>query len=94
MKQRRASFDQVAKLYDAYRPGYPDELVQFVITASRLPPAGRILEIGCGTGIATRKFASLGYSLIADLIEIHGGLIERPCVAHAFVAQRREDYQD
>ena len=63
-KQRRASFDRVAERYDSYRPGYPDELVEFVLSSSQLPPAGRILEIGCGTGIATRKFASLGYSMV------------------------------
>jgi len=63
-KQHRASFDQIAGLYDTYRPGYPDELVQFVISASQVSPSGRILEIGCGTGAATRLFAARGYEMV------------------------------
>lgn len=63
-KQHRASFDQVAEQYDTYRPGYPDELVQFVLTAGQVPPAGRILEIGSGTGAATRLFAARGYEMV------------------------------
>ncbi len=63
-KQHRASFDQVAHQYDAYRPGYPDELVQFIISTSQIPPGGRILEIGCGTGAATRLFAARGYEMV------------------------------
>ncbi|RPI82671.1 MAG: class I SAM-dependent methyltransferase [Chloroflexi bacterium] len=62
--QNRASFDKVAELYDAYRPSYPNELVQFVISTSRLPANGQILEIGCGTGTATRLFAARGYTMV------------------------------
>jgi SAM-dependent methyltransferase len=63
-KQNRSSFNRVAEMYEAYRPGYPAAMVEFIVDASRLPPDGRILEIGCGTGIATRLFAALGYSMV------------------------------
>lgn len=63
-KQHRASFDQVAGLYDTFRPGYPDELIEFIISASQIPPGGRILEIGSGTGLATRPFAARGYEMV------------------------------
>ncbi|RPI31208.1 MAG: class I SAM-dependent methyltransferase [Chloroflexota bacterium] len=63
-QRNRISFDQVAELYDTYRPSYPAELVQFVVSASRMPADARILEIGCGTGIATRLFAAPGYSMV------------------------------
>jgi tRNA1(Val) A37 N6-methylase TrmN6 len=57
------SFDTVARLYDEYRPDYPQELVESTIALSRLPECGRILEIGCGTGKATCLFASRGYAI-------------------------------
>lgn len=57
-------FDAVAELYDLYRPGYPDEVIEQIIADSGLPKGGRILEIGCGTGIATLLFAQRGYSIL------------------------------
>jgi len=57
------SFDTVANLYEEYRPDYPPELVDSVVTQSRLPENGQILEIGSGTGKATRLFARRGYSI-------------------------------
>ena len=62
-KKDSQSFDTVAGLYDRYRPEYPLELVDSVISLSRLPEGGRILEIGSGTGKATRLFASRGYAI-------------------------------
>ena len=57
----RASFDRVASLYDEARPGYPEALFEDVVTLSRIPAGGRMLEIGCGTGKATEPFARRGY---------------------------------
>lgn len=51
------SFGTDAGRYDRARPRYPAELVDRVIAASR----GReIVDVGCGTGIAARLFASAG----------------------------------
>jgi SAM-dependent methyltransferase len=58
------SFDGVADLYDAYRPSYPAELIEDIISISAILPGGRILEIGCGTGKATILFAQRGYSIL------------------------------
>lgn len=44
----RRIFDEDAARYDRARPGYPAELF------SRIPRGSRVLEIGCGTGQATR----------------------------------------
>ena len=59
----RETFNQSADLYDRARPGYPDALVDDVITLSEIPKQGRTLEIGCATGKATELFASRGYSM-------------------------------
>jgi SAM-dependent methyltransferase len=69
------SFDTVASLYDTYRPGYPVELIEDIIDISGIQPEGRILEIGCGTGKATRLFAQRGYTMLClepgqNLIEV------------------------
>ena len=51
------SFGTDAERYDRARPRYPAELVDRVIAAS----GGReVLDVGCGTGIAARLFASAG----------------------------------
>jgi len=60
----RATFTSVAREYDAVRPGYPEALFEDAIALSGLPPRGRCLEIGCGTGQATLPFARRGYQLL------------------------------
>ena len=62
-KKDSQSFDTVAGLYDEYRPDYPQELIDSMIALSRLPKEGSILEIGSGTGKATRLFARRGYAV-------------------------------
>ena len=71
----KTTFNTAATLYEEVRPGYPAELVQDVIDLSGLRSHGRILEIGCGTGKATRSFAERRYELVcldigADLIAV------------------------
>jgi SAM-dependent methyltransferase len=60
----RITFDQAARLYDRARPGYPAALFDDVVALSGIPPGGRILEIGCGTGQATLPFARRGYRIL------------------------------
>ena len=60
----RTTFDQAASLYDEVRPGYPDQLFDDIVSLSGIPAAGRILEIGCGTGQATVPFARRGYRIL------------------------------
>jgi SAM-dependent methyltransferase len=59
----RTTFDEEALLYDRARPGYPEALFEDVVVLSGIPPGGRILEIGCGTGQATLPFARRGYRI-------------------------------
>lgn len=61
---RKIVFDQLARDYDEVRPGYPQELIDDIISISGIPEDGRILEIGCGTGQATIPFAKRGYYMI------------------------------
>ncbi|MFE3449822.1 class I SAM-dependent methyltransferase [Nonomuraea sp. NPDC059194] len=55
----RRIFDEDALLYDRARPGYPAELF------TRIPVGSRVLEIGCGTGQATRGLLARGCRVTA-----------------------------
>jgi SAM-dependent methyltransferase len=46
------------------RPGYPEELFDDVVSLSGIPPGGRVLEVGCGTGQATLPFARRDYRVL------------------------------
>ncbi len=61
----RAVFGEDADLYDRARPGYPDQLFTDLAGLADLGPRSRVLEIGCGTGQATRPLARLGLDVVA-----------------------------
>lgn len=63
--EQRLSFDAAADLYDTYRADYPSQLAEDLLTTANVTNGDRILEIGCGTGIATVHFAPYGFSLLA-----------------------------
>lgn len=62
-KPLRELFDTNAENYDKFRPGYPDEVFDTIIRKSNLSEDAKILEIGCGTGQASKYFAKLGFDL-------------------------------
>jgi SAM-dependent methyltransferase len=63
---RALSFDAVAELYDTSRPGYPPALFDAVEEAAGLPLAGaRVVDVGAGTGIATRSLLARGARVTA-----------------------------
>ncbi|MBA2454404.1 MAG: methyltransferase domain-containing protein, partial [Chloroflexia bacterium] len=59
----RSMFNRDALLYDEARPDYPEELFDDIVALSDIPDGGRILGLGCGTGIATVPFARRGYRI-------------------------------
>jgi SAM-dependent methyltransferase len=58
-------FNEVPDLYDRVRPGYPDELFADLVTITGMDERSSVLEVGCGTGQATRSLAELGCSVTA-----------------------------
>jgi SAM-dependent methyltransferase len=58
-------FGEVADDYDALRPGYPDALFDHVMLFGALDAGDRALEVGAGTGKATRSFLERGLSIHA-----------------------------
>lgn len=63
--RRAESFDEVAELYAAARPTYPEALVTDLIRLSGLERTHNALEIGAGTGQLTTALAERGISLVA-----------------------------
>ncbi|WP_033293524.1 class I SAM-dependent methyltransferase [Amycolatopsis jejuensis] len=76
MSDRALSFGAVASAYERFRPGYPAEFAAAVLAyAGR--PVRTALEIGAGTGKATRLFASRGIAVTAT--EPDGAMLAELC---------------
>ena len=56
-RQVAESFGADAERYDRARPGYPLAMVDRSVAAS---PGRDVLDVGCGTGIASRLFQAAG----------------------------------
>lgn len=56
-------FGEIAELYERRRPGYPDQLFTDVLAAAGPPPT--VLEVGAGTGKATRQLTAAGATVTA-----------------------------
>jgi SAM-dependent methyltransferase len=59
-----ARFTGLAELYAQARPGYPPEAVDFVLATCHLGSGSVLVDVGCGTGISSRLFASRGLRVI------------------------------
>jgi SAM-dependent methyltransferase len=65
MPRRPDSFNEVAALYDAARPRYPDTILDDLVALTGIQPGDRVLEIGCGTGQITVPLADRGLCITA-----------------------------
>lgn len=61
---RALAFGSAAEQYERFRPGYPDALVDAVLQYTGRPLRSA-LEVGAGTGKATRPFAARGIAVTA-----------------------------
>lgn len=60
--QRSMLFGQHAEAYDRFRPTYPDAVIDELLGPT---PAGLdVLDVGCGTGIASRQIAHGGANVL------------------------------
>ena len=58
-------FNDVPELYDRVRPGYPGALFADLAGITGIDEKASVLEVGCGSGQATRSLAALGCSVTA-----------------------------
>jgi len=79
-RARAGSFGDDAGQYDRTRPTYPDTMVDFLLQDD----PKTVLDVGCGTGIASRLFMARGCEVLglepdermADLARTYGELVE------------------
>jgi SAM-dependent methyltransferase len=60
-RARADSFGAAAQLYDARRPRYPDQLIDDLLSRG----AQTVLDVGAGTGIASRQLLDKGADVLA-----------------------------
>jgi SAM-dependent methyltransferase len=90
--QRKDWYSPVALAYDRVRPRYPQQLLDRLVV---LPERAQILEIGCGTGIATVALAERGYSMIAiDASLEMCAVARRNCAAYPQVEIHHALFED
>ncbi len=59
-RERAESFGAIAERYDRARPSYPPGLIDFLVAGG----CPRVLDVGCGTGIAAVLFAARGCAVV------------------------------
>ena len=77
-RERSKLFDEEAERYDRCRPTYPDALIDDLLGPT--PEGLDVLDVGCGTGIASRLMAERGASVLgvevaprmAEIARSHG----------------------
>ena len=75
-QERSKLFGQQAEAYDRFRPTYPDAVIDELL--GPVPADLDVLDVGCGTGIASRQMAQrgakvLGVELASQMAEIARG---------------------
>lgn len=80
-RSRRASFEEVAELYDSARPVYPHAVFDDLVELANLSPGARILEVGPGTGKATLPLAERGFEIVGVELGADLGAIAREKLA-------------
>jgi ubiquinone/menaquinone biosynthesis C-methylase UbiE len=92
--RQRTLFDGVAQLYEATRPGYPAEIVEFLAATGGVGRGSSVLEVGCGTGQLTARLAEYGFDLTA--IDIGQAMIAaaRQRLADAAISFQVSSFED
>lgn len=62
-RDQRTVFGTDPQTYDRVRPGYPPAMLDTVSAVTGIRPGNRVLEVGAGTGKATRAMAERGWQV-------------------------------
>ena len=74
MENILSPYQNIAQIYDAIRPEYPRELLDNIICETGICPGQRILELGAGTGKATKAFLDRG--ICVDAVELEKNMAQ------------------
>lgn len=88
-------FNQAAEYYDKYRPCYPQESIDSLISVTWISAGSDLLEIGCGSGKATKQLIGNDFNILGidpgeDLVRIGNERFKNDNVN--FVKGRFEEY--
>jgi SAM-dependent methyltransferase len=93
-RERRLVFGEVAELYHAHRPAYPERVVDDLVDMAGLDRREAVLEVGAGTGKATAMFAARGIPVVAiEPSEEMAEVARRTCSIYADVRIERSDFE-
>ena len=82
------------ELYDRARPLYPAAIFDDIVSLGRVPGTGRVLEIGAGTGQATRTLAEREFEVVGvELGPELAALARRNLAAFANVSIVNEPFE-
>ena len=68
-------FETCSEAYERFRPGYPSELYDYLVSRCRLSSGSRILDVGAGTGKNSIPFMQRGSFVVA--VEPSGSMAEQ-----------------
>jgi SAM-dependent methyltransferase len=88
-RERAESFGAIAELYDRARPSYPPALIDALLERS----PRRVLDVGCGTGIATALLAQRGCEVLGVEVDARMAAVAAAKGLAVEVA-RFEDWED
>lgn len=57
-------FAGLAERYERYRPDYPPEAIDAILSRCSLHRGSVLVDVGCGTGISSRAFAARGLHVV------------------------------
>ena len=94
-KKESEMFNKAADYYDQFRPSYPKEIIDTLISETGIKENARLLEIGAGSGKATELFIDKGFEIRCidpgkDLVKIGNGRFQNNKIK--FEAARFEEY--
>ncbi len=92
--EQRLAFGRVASLYDRARPSYPASAIDDVLDYASLRGGERAVEVGAGTGKATRLLAQRGLELLAlEPDPAMAALARANCSEFPLVELRESDFE-
>jgi ubiquinone/menaquinone biosynthesis C-methylase UbiE len=71
----RSDFNSLAGDYARFRTSYSDELFDAILEYARMPAAGRVLDVACGTGLGTLPYVQRGFAVTG--IDVAPAMIEQ-----------------
>ena len=57
-------FNNIAEIYEKYRPSYPEEYINYIIEKCNLNSESLVADIGAGTGILTRQLLNRNLKVV------------------------------